>query len=118
MNHGQEQPSRRRFVRKPQDEIVKQAPTHAIKCQICGRRIELDTDGLTGKVVELVRDRHGNRYIHECVAKDTCGVVSSGVRFHPLAGLSGRCGIPSVTLAPLTGRFHFRAQHGVYPVLL
>ena len=68
MNHGQEQPSRRRFVRKPQDEIVKRAATYSVRCRTCGERVELDTDGLTGKVVELVRDRHGNRYIHECEA--------------------------------------------------
>jgi predicted amidophosphoribosyltransferase len=56
----------------PRKQLMRQrpAPDHGVAealvvCPRCGRRLEFDTD-LCGRCIELVRDRDGNRWVHDC----------------------------------------------------
>jgi hypothetical protein len=65
MSHGNET-VRPRFVRHPLPAEVRLTPIYQLTCLVCHQRIELDTDGLSGQVYELVRTPTGGRELHDC----------------------------------------------------
>lgn len=42
----------------------------ALLCPVCYRRIEFDTDGISGEVFELVRTPTGGRELHDCLKRE------------------------------------------------